>query len=280
MRVVGIGGCNLDILGVPDGEMALRDSNPGTVAFRPGGVTCNILRRLSLKGYETCLITALGQGPLADELEKQCSKDGVRLDHALRNASQPGIYLCLHENSGEMLCAVSAMSAMEALTPKAALEALEKAGPADAFVVDCNLREDTLAAVCAFLYGKGLLFMDPVSARKGIRARSVYRYLDAFKPNRLEARALSGETDIDAAAAYFRAQGVKRVFISLGPGGTWYRGEGGGGLCPTQPLTGRALTTGAGDALCAGIIDALLKGASTEEAARRGNLWAREALEE
>ena len=280
MRIVGIGGCNLDILGIPDGEMVLRDSNPGSVVIRTGGVTHNILRRLALKGYEVQLITALGEGLLSDALQRECVSEGVRLDYALRTGAQPGIYLCLHERSGDMFSAVNAMAAMEALDPDTALAALEKAGQADAFVVDANLREDTLRAVCAAVKGRGLLFMDPVSARKGVRARWAYPYLDVFKPNRLEAELLSGERDVAAAAAFFRARGVKKVFISLGADGTWYQGDGDAGLCPALPLRDPALATGAGDALCAGIIDALLGGESVTEAARRGNQWAHEALKE
>ena len=279
MKIIGIGGCNVDILGLPREELALRDSNPGSVTLRAGGVAHNILRCLNARGHVTPLVSVLGQGPLSDWLADQCRGEGLDISQSLREGPAC-TYLCLHESSGDMLCAINAMDAMEALTPVRALRALDALGPADAYVLDTNLRDDTLEAVCHHLKGRAPLFLDPVSAVKGGRAESVYGCLTALKPNRYEAERLSGMRDPAAAAAFFREKGVQNVFISLGGRGVYYAGDGGEGLCPALPLTNMALLTGAGDALSAGILDALLEGLNAPAAARRGCLWAHEALEE
>ena len=279
MRIIGIGGCNVDILGLPEGELMLRDSNPGSVTLRPGGVAHNILRRLKKKGHSASLVTVLGEGPLSAWLENACALEGLDITHALRTGTAC-TYMCLHERSGDMLCGINAMEGMEALSPDRALKALYELGPAQAYVVDTNLREDTLQAVCEAVKGKGVLFLDPVSVAKGGRAKGVYPCLTAFKPNRFEAEQLSGQRDPEKAAAYFRDQGVENVFISLGGNGVYYDGQGGKGLCPALPLKSKALLTGAGDALSAGILDALLAGLDASASARHGCIWAHEALEE
>ena len=46
MRVIVIGGMNLDLLGMVDTPLTARDSNPGRVISRPGGVGRNIAARL------------------------------------------------------------------------------------------------------------------------------------------------------------------------------------------------------------------------------------------
>ena len=52
MRVIVIGGMNLDLLGMVDAPLTARDSNPGRVLSRPGGVGRNIAARLRGLGVE------------------------------------------------------------------------------------------------------------------------------------------------------------------------------------------------------------------------------------
>ena len=49
---VVFGGINMDIWGRPEGKLIPKDSNPGTVALRPGGVGRNIAHDLRLLGLE------------------------------------------------------------------------------------------------------------------------------------------------------------------------------------------------------------------------------------
>ena len=78
-RITVIGGANVDIGGRPAAALALRDSNPGTVSQRYGGVGRNIAHNLCLLGQEVSLITALGDDLFGDGLRQSCEALGMDL---------------------------------------------------------------------------------------------------------------------------------------------------------------------------------------------------------
>ncbi|WP_295380042.1 1-phosphofructokinase family hexose kinase [uncultured Pseudacidovorax sp.] len=94
---------------------------------------------------------------------------------------------------------------------------------------------------------------------------------DFLKPNRAELEELVGQplpaaADVARAALALRARGVGRVVVSLGGDGAVIAGEGGCWLAlpPRVPV---ATTVGAGDALVAGTLAALVEGQAFPEAA-------------
>ena len=103
------------------------------------------------------------------------------------------------------------------------------------------------------------LFVDPVSVTKAKKLRPFLHRIHTFKPNALEAAALTGETDPATAAVALVEAGVKRVFVSDGPGGmvcahgpdVYHI------LCPATELVN---ATGGGDAAMAGLCRAFLDG--------------------
>ncbi len=278
MRILAAGGVNLDILGQPAADLKLRDSNPGTVRMRAGGVCHNIALELSRRGHEVHLLTCLGKDPAAAMLERFCAGEGIDLSSSLRTDAPTGVYLCVHERTGDMLCAVNDMQAMDALTPEKILSCLDALPPGDLMVLDCNLREDTLLAAAERMSGVLPLFLDPVSTFKAHRCKRILPLLAALKPNRMEAEALTGFPDPADSARALVEMGVSRVFVSLGPEGVYYADRSVSGLCPAVPLKNGTPLTGAGDALCGGIIHALLEGRDTAGCARTGVLFAGQKL--
>ena len=278
MRILAAGGINLDVLGQPDADLKLRDSNPGSVRFRAGGVCHNIALELARRGHTVQMLTCLGRDPAADLLESLCRDEGISLSSALRTDAPTGVYLCMHERSGEVLCAVNDMKAMDALDPVSALDRLDGMLPGDMMVLDCNLREDTLCAIAEKASGQMPLFLDPVSTFKACRCRRILPLLTAIKPNRMEAEMLTGCRDTADCAMALIGMGVPRVFISLGAEGVYFADRTGSGLCPAVPLKNGTPLTGAGDALCGGIIQALLEGKDTAGCAAAGVLCAGQKL--
>ena len=62
-----------------------------------------------------------------------------------------------------------------------------------------------------------------------------------------------------------RGKGVRRVFVSLGRDGMYYRGPEGGIWGVSRPFDGMVNATGAGDASMAGIIYATRQGYAADE---------------
>ena len=274
-RVTVVGGMNLDLLGIPDVPLIARDSTPGRIALCPGGVGRNIAARLSEAGAAVRLITALGRGERAEILERMCRASGIDLSLSVITDCPAPCYLCIHDDQGDMVLAVNDMSAMERLTPEAMESRMEALNASDACVLDANVPESALAYIAR--HASVPLILDPVSCAKAPRAKAILPYLAAIKPNRLEAEALTGERNVEkAAAALLRAE-VKNVFISLGAEGMYYAGGTCAGYQPARPLP-IVPATGAGDALCAGLTLALLAGEDIRACAQAGQDAAYRAL--
>lgn len=275
MRVVVIGGMNLDLLGVPYRPLISHDSTPGSITLRPGGVGRNIAARLKELGVEVSLITALGNDDRAGLLARLCHASGIDLSLAVPTDCPAPCYLCIHDHLGDMVVAVNDMSAMDQLTPEAMRLRMEAVNRADTCVLDANLSAETLAFIAE--NASVPLILDPVSCAKAPRVKPILSSLTAIKPNRLEAEALTGERNVEKAGEALLGAGVKKVFISLGPEGVYYANASDSGYVPAIPLPNLP-ATGAGDALCAGITLALLQNKPIREAAKDGCRNAHQAL--
>ena len=162
-----IGGLNLDICGMPDGELVARDSNIGTVAMRAGGVGHNIAARLAELGVPVELAAVLGDDGAAHMLSARCAEEKIGLRYALRLHGASCCYLSLHERDGDMAAAVNAMKLMESFTPeRLPMEAINAAALC---VADANLPAATLEALAA--RASTPILADPVSCAKADRVR-------------------------------------------------------------------------------------------------------------
>ncbi len=273
--VTVVGGMNLDLLATPDVPLLSRDSTPGKITLRPGGVGRNIAARLTEAGARVRLVTALGCDERAEMLSRLCRESGIDLSLSVATDCPAPCYLCIHDDKGDMVLAVNDMSAMERLTPEAMESRMEALNKSDACVLDANLSPDTLKYIAS--HAAVPLILDPVSCAKAPRVLSILPYLTAIKPNRMEAEALTGERNVEKAAAALLHAGVKRVFISLGAEGVYYADASQAGheparLLPTLPATG------AGDAQCAGLTLSLLSGMDVKACAQAGQEAAYRAL--
>ncbi len=271
--VTVVGAVNVDISGTPDTAFLPGDSNPGHVRVTLGGVGRNIAENLCRLGHQVSMITAIGEDANAAQVRQGCREAGIDLTHSLTVPDgRTSTYLCLNDEHGEIVGAVSDMAIYEALTPAFLQTRLEVLNRSRLVVVDGNLSAETLA----FL-GRNVtapLFADPVSVKKAGRMAGMLRAATAIKPNRPEASLLTGVSiqshqDLPRAAEAFFRMGVRNVFISLGGEGVYFDDGTDRGILPVMP--GPILNTnGCGDAFLAGAADGYLRGLSLRECARRG----------
>ena len=265
-----IGGMNMDIGGSADAALRLRDSNPGRVSLRPGGVGRNIAHNLRLLGAEVSLVSAVGDDPFGRALQESCEALGLDLSMTqVRPRERSSTYLYVNDGQGDMLAAISDMEITDRISPAFLESCLPRLNACDAAVVDANLSEPALRFLAEEL--RVPLYADPVSAAKASRLLPILPRLAALKPNRLEAETLTGESDPEKAARALLAAGVKRVYLSMGGDGA-LAAEGETLLRLPRREVEVVNTTGAGDAVTAALVWAGNQGFPLERAARFAQL--------
>ena len=261
-----VGGMNVDIGGRPARRLVLKDSNPGRVSIRPGGVGRNIAHNLRLLGMEVRMLSAVGDDEHGELLLRSCAACGIDTSLCLRaEGESSSTYLYITDEHGDMQLAVADMDVTARITPAVIAARLDALNAARAVVVDANLEAETLEYLAAHVTAP--LCADPVSTGKAGRMRRILPRLAFIKPNALEAETLTGEAEPEKAARALLAAGVRRVFLSLGAQGMLAaEGE---KLISLPCEQARVLnTTGAGDAVTAALVWAGVRGLDLERSLR------------
>lgn len=271
--VVVVGGANMDIAGRPSAPLVSHDSNLGTVRLSHGGVGRNIAHNLALLGVDVRLVTVFGQDAQAESLKSGCRALGIDIGHSF---DVPGgatsTYLYVMDETGDMQVAINDMGILDELTPERLETRIDLLQGAALVVMETNLPAETLAWLVEHV--EAPLFCDPISTVKARKLEKLLGGIHTLKPNQLQAQALSGveisdEWSLSRACDELVGMGLERAFVSLGEKGL---------LCADRQLAvrlplvpGTVLnTTGAGDAMMAGIVWSYLKGLGLEETGKAG----------
>ena len=254
----------MDIWGRPKAPLVQKDSNPGAVTMRPGGVGRNIAHDLRLLGLEVSLVAPIGGDVYASAVVDSCQALGIDLSMApVFKDMRSSTYLYITDETEDMELAVSDMELCSALTPALVAPILPRL-QAGAVVVDANLPPETIAYICN--HCPIPVYADPVSTVKALKLQPVLHRLAAIKPNALEAECLTGQRDPERAALALVDRGVQRVFISLGAQGMIAADQ--KELLRLPGLATQVVnSTGAGDAATAAIVLAGIRGMGLRDAA-------------
>ena len=268
MKIAVIGGANTDICGAPSGRLLLKDSNPGAVTVKPGGVGRNIAHDLILLGCEVMFVTAAGTDLFSRNVLEGCSALGMDVSKCLSVEGHSGcVYLYITDETGDMNIAVSDMSVPDCITPEYLAGIMADINECDAIVIDANISADAADYICSS--ARVPVFADAVSSAKAVKLSGVLDRLAMFKPNRYEAERLTGESDPEKAALALVRAGVKRAYVSCGDRGMIAADENGAVHIEAEKIA-VVNANGAGDACTAAIVCASLLGRSLEECARCG----------
>lgn len=269
-----IGGIAADIEGTPYKQLIQGDSNPGKITMSYGGVGRNITENLARMGAAVNFISVVGDDFPGRGAVRELEDLGADVTNIkLLQEENTAVYMSILNIVGDMELALCNMDILERISADFIDSAYEATKASKIIGIDTNLTEDVLEyAVEKF---KDIpLFLDPVSVTKAARAKEFIGRFHTIKPNRMEAEILSGlpimsAAELEQAGQWFLEQGVKRVFISLGPGGVYYRDEKESGTI--RPVLSEIVSaTGAGDAFSAAILYSHLKGFDIKKTAEAG----------
>lgn len=296
-RVVVVGGAVLDTRLRLAARAVPGTSNRGRRASMPGGVGRNVAENLARLGRPTILVAPLGDDPAGRTVADHTAAAGVDCDHLVASPHPTGSYTAVLDVDGELLLAVADMRASDDLTVADLAGVPALLAGAAALVVDANpppaVLRWLLATAADPTPGTGPVptVLEPVSVAKAAAAAGALdpgAPVHTVTPNLDELAALVGApvggTDeaVLAAARHLHARGVDQVWVRLGARGSLLSaatpGPHGSRSLRAWRLGAPSVTvtdvTGAGDAMTAGYLHALLGGAGVAEAARYGQALA------
>ncbi len=263
----------MDVLAMPEAEFTFGDSLVGKVRLSPGGVGRNMAEQLARHGIPVELMTVFGQDDFAKSLRQSCKELNIGLQYAISSPQNSCVYLAVHDAQGDMAIAINDMAAMASLSIPAI-----KILPNNEFaacLIDANLPDESLVAAAKYLQMP--LVADPVSGSKAKRLLPILPLLKAVKPNLTEAQLLTGRNNEVEAATDLLTMGVQQVYISLGKNGLYCADQKERFHLPANPAP-KGPSTGAGDAMSAGIVKAIAQNKNLRDCALQGMKFADEHL--
>lgn len=280
--VTVIGGVNIDIIGFPNNNLVMNDSNPGKVKISLGGVGRNIAENLVKLGVYTKLISVIGDDTYGKIVLEESRKIGLDVEDVLVLKDQAtSTYLAVLNEKGDMNVGISHMDIYDYIDIDFIKEKNHLIESSKVCVIDTNIPIEVIRYT--LLNNKNtVFFLDTVSTNKALKIKDLIGYFHTIKPNKIEAEMLSGvkiETaeDLDAASKYFLNKGVRRVFISLGSKGLYYNDGVNKRFIPATK-TKVVNATGAGDAFVASLVYSYINNYDIDYTAKFAMAAARLAL--
>ena len=276
--VIVIGGSGVDLIGRLEKDLVAGTKNPANIRTSYGGVARNVAENLSRLGQNTILLTAVGDDHPGKQLLAQAVQAGVDISHVLTTEEHPsGTYLGILNTQGTLQLALDDINATQALTPDYIESHAELFKQASLVFIDANLPKATLRKI----FSKARIARIPVCAdppAAGLATRLVpfIKRLRLITPNGEEAGVLCEQTVENnqpqgalEAAKCLVTKGADIALVSLGEFGVVYATSETSGHIPairTQVVD----PTGAGDALNATVMYALLNQIPLDDAVRLG----------
>ena len=281
--VVVVGAMNLDVIATAGQSVKTDDSTPGQVGFYAGGVARNIAEGLTRLAVSTSLHSVVGDDFAGAQVLALCQSAGMCCRHikSVTAAATP-VYVSMNNDNGDLLHAVSDMSLIESWNlQQQTIDAIEHAAYC---VIDANLPQVMISDIAA-VSTRTKLVAEAVSASKCKRLGAVLPSLYMLRANLTEATVLAGlDKHISANETGRRLLelGPRKVLLSQGESGALLFENGAHGVtvqrAPAEQ-TNVVSVNGAGDALTAGFLAAIIHGEDSATALQWGVTAARLSLE-
>jgi len=277
-QVLVIGAAGIDIVGHLQGELTPGTSTPANIRASYGGVARNVAENLARLGQPVKLLTVVGDDETGEQLLQSTANAGVDISDVLRLSNHPtSTYLAVIGSRGNVEFAIDDMRIINELSPSYFRDHLKAFLQASMIFVDANLSRDALRTVMSLARKVKLpVCADPASRTLTIKLKPYLNRLHLFTPNSFEAGILCGRSITPSnmrqaieAAKCLVSQGVDIAIIALGQFGVCYATTETSGRIPAIQ-TEVVDPTGAGDALTATVIFALLNNIPLDDAIRLG----------
>lgn len=269
---VCIGGACVDRKYAPADRPKLRTSNPASARRSFGGVARNVAENLSRLGIPVSLLAVLGNDENGEALLRHAAQAGIATGLIVRTSECPTPeYAAILDEEGDLYIGVSDMQAVRLIAPPLLEERWSQLQRAQWLFADCNLSEEALRyCIGRCRASRPYLAIDVVSEAKVLRLPEDLRGVSLLIMNHGEAESyLQRELPPAACAQMLHERGAGIAVVTRGAGGIAITAKEGSAHLRADAAE-CVDATGAGDALAAGMIYALVRGRDAIEAAQTG----------
>jgi len=280
MKMLVIGACNIDLIGISKNELIPHESNIGEIRIALGGVAKNIATDLFYLGADVAFVTLIGEDYFAGLQKKELEELGIEFSRSFFKKTLSSTYLAVHDHDGDMSVAINDMRAFEKLTAKDFEEIEAYIETFDILVMDTNLNQTALEYLIR-RFSEKIIYVDGVSQTKVSRIKNVLQHIDLLKLNKYELNSLLEATNCDIIQGVKRLNGLglKNCLVSSANEPITYNIDTNIYQSITHKNSNIRSTMGAGDALFAGVIYALTRNKNMHEAVNFGKIVASKTLE-
>ena len=276
--VLVLGAAGMDVVGRLESDLKPVTSNPARIRRSYGGVARNVAENLARLGQPVRLMTILGEDASGNEILAHTASAGVDVSAVLRSRKYPtGYYMGILDRNGKLKFAVDDMRLLEGITPDDLKEHEELFKSSSLVFVDANLPVKTLRTAASLAKRAKI----PICADTAsfTMAQRLVKFLPKYylvTANSREAGMLTGlsfeSSDRNAAMEAARSlvnTGVRIALVTLAEYGVVYATPETTGHIPAI-RTRISDPTGAGDAMTAAVLFALLNDLDLDDAIRLG----------
>ena len=265
--VTVVGSCNEDVTVAVERLPQPGQTVLGGAALRsPGGKGANQAVAAARLGCAVEFVGRVGDDDTGARLRAALEAAGVGTDHLTTAPDAPsGLALIAVDATGENTIVVSP-GANALLTAQDVERALTAARPATVTLVQFEVTPAAVAAAIA--HAPGRVIVNPAPARR--LPADLLRRIDVLVPNRTELGVLGGASTpvgLDEVEDLAMRLGARALVVTLGADGALVLAGGHVTHIPAADVTAID-TTGAGDAFCGALADAVARGHTVVDAAR------------
>lgn len=294
-KIVVVGGANLDIKGYSPNYVS-GSSSSGWIKESSGGVGRNIAEDLALLGREVVLLTAVNNDYFGEQLKEETQVVGVDTSHFKITSSRDtktGVYLAHLDQNGDLIGAVNDMRILKEIDKNYLDQKRKIIENSSMLIFDTNLEEEIIDFLLELSQEKKMTkIVDTVSVEKALKLKKNVRKIDYLRGNLDEAEVVLDIFKVDESelakklSLEERIANIKEVFeknkdlpemiISTGRDGAYYIYSQNDQVkvkhFEAEKIKSKDIveTTGAGDALTAGLAAGIMQNYSMEEAIELG----------
>lgn len=141
--VTVVGGINMDVIGVPDGQLVPKNSNPGKINYYLGGAGRNIALNLTKLEVPNYFISVYGDDMYGSLFERDSKLNNMNVAYCVKVPSEKtSIYMSVYKN--ELYYAIDDMSINEYITPEFLEKHIDRINTSKYCIIDANLSKEAI----------------------------------------------------------------------------------------------------------------------------------------